>query len=184
MVEDQSTGVEFSRLVDAGEVKRAPRRIELSADEAARAAICARFAIEAVDRFDASISLRRTPVGLVHLQGAIEAEVVQQCVVSLEPVRSEISETFEIYYSEEGPGEASGDLPMDDELWPDPIVDGKIDVGEAATQQLCLALDPYPRREGVAHEGADTDPEPMPSRRPFAGLAEMALKRSDSDDER
>jgi len=184
MVESQSTGAEFSRLVDAREVQRTLRRIELRADERARKAIAARFAIQAVERFEVSISLRRTPIGLVHLQGSIEAEVVQECVVSLEPVRSEIRETFEAYFSEETPDEAGSDMTLDDESWPEPIEDGSIDVGEVATQQLGVALDPYPRRDGVAFGAGAAETEPAPAQGPFAGLADMVLKRPDSGGKR
>lgn len=184
MVERLSADVELSRLVDVSDIKRAPLRFQLSADGPARAAIAARFGIARIDRFEATLSLRRTPIGLVHLQGSIAANVIQECVVSLEPVQSEISQSFEIYYSEEAPGEPGGDLTMDDELWPDPIADGKIDIGEAATEQLGLALDPYPRRDGAAFEATVDDAQPGPSQRPFAGLAELASKRAGSKAER
>jgi uncharacterized metal-binding protein YceD (DUF177 family) len=178
MVGSPSTGAEFSRLVDVSEVKRTPWRAHLAADEAARAAIAARFGIEAVERFEADISLRRTPIGQIHLQGSIEADVVQECVVSLEPVRSAIRETFEVYYSEALQESAlGGDLTMDDELWPDPIADGKIDVGEAATEQLGLALDPYPRREGVEFKAPLADAGPASTQKPLAALAELAAKQ-------
>jgi uncharacterized metal-binding protein YceD (DUF177 family) len=181
MVETPSTGAEFSRLVDVSEIKRAPWRAELKADEAARVAIASRFGIVSVDRFEAVISLRRTPIGLIQLEGSIEAEVVQECVVSLEPIHSEIRETFEVYYSEAvSEAEVGGDLTMDDELWPDPVVDGKIDIGEAVTEQLGLALDPYPRREGVEFEAPSADGEPAFTQRPFAGLAELTAKPSRS----
>lgn len=181
MVESPSTDPEFSRLVEASEIGRTPRRTRLTADPAACAAIAARFGIEAVERFEADISLRRTPIGLIHLQGSIEADVVQKCVVSLEPVPSSIRETFEVYYSEaasEGP--PSGDLTMDDELWPDPVVDGKIDFGEAATEHLGLSLDPYPRRVGVEFEAVPADTEHTSTQRPFAGLAELVSKQRGS----
>jgi len=184
MVEGQSTDVEFSRPVDASEIKRTPWRIELRADAASRAAIAARFGILEIKSFVATISLRRTPIGLIHLQGSIEADVVQECVISLDPVRSKISQPFEIYYSEEAPSEASGDLTMDDEHWPDPILDGKIDVGEAATEQLALALDPYPRREGADFKAAVVAAEPEPTQKPFAALAELALKRPGTQEDR
>jgi uncharacterized metal-binding protein YceD (DUF177 family) len=185
MVEGPSTGAEFSRLVDVSEIKRTPWRAELKADEAAREAIAARFGLESVERFEACIAFRRTPIGLIQLEGSIEADVVQQCVVSLEPVRSEIRESFEVYYSETvGENEAGGDLTMDDELWPDPVVDGKIDIGEAATEHLGLALDPYPRREGVEFEAPSADGEPAPTQRPFAGLAELTAKSGRSKRER
>jgi len=177
MVESRSADPEFSRVVAVSDVTRSPWRAHLSADAAARTAIAARFGILAVERFEADASLRRTPIGLIHLQGSIEADVVQECVVSLEPVPATIRETFEVYYSEAAPeGQPGGDLTMDDELWPDPIIDGKIDVGEAATEHLGLALDPYPRRKGVAFEAAEADTEAPATEQPFAGLAELAGK--------
>ena len=177
MVERRSADPEFSRLVDVSEVKRSPWRARLSADEATRAAIAARFGILAVERFEADISLRRTPIGMIHLQGSIEAEVVQECVVTLESVPATIRETFEVYYSEAVvDDQPSGDLTMDDELWPDPIVNGKIDVGEAATEHLGLALDPYPRREGASFDATAPNAESPPTQRPFADLAALTAK--------
>jgi uncharacterized metal-binding protein YceD (DUF177 family) len=185
MVERLPTGAEFSRLVDVGEVKRTPFRAHLKADEATCAAIAARFQILAVERFEADIALRRTPIGLIHLQGSIDADVVQECVVTLEPLSSTIRETFEVYYSETAPDEQpGGDLTMDDEVWPDPIVDGKIDIGEAATEHLGLSLDPYPRREGVEFEAQPDDSQDTSTQRPFAGLAEPSGSLSPSKRDR
>jgi uncharacterized metal-binding protein YceD (DUF177 family) len=181
MVEKRPISAEFSRLVDVSEIKRTPWRTHLKADEAACAAIAARFAILAVERFEADISLRRTPIGLIHLQGSIEADVVQECVVTLEPVPSAIREDFEVYYTEapqDGPPE--GDLTMDDELWPDPVIDGKIDIGEAATEHLGLSLDPYPRREGAEFESQPDSGQDAPTQRPFANLADLKIKQGGS----
>lgn len=35
---------------------------------------------------------------------------------------------------------------------PDPITDGKIDLGTLASEFLTLGLDPYPRKPGVSFE--------------------------------
>ena len=185
MVERLPIAAEFSRLVDVSEIKRTPWRAHLKADEAARSAIAARFDILAVERFEADISLRRTPIGLIHLEGSIDADVVQECVVSLEPVPSTIQERFEVYYSEAPQdGQPGGDLTMDDELWPDPVLDGTIDIGEAATEHLGLSLDPYPRREGAELQTLPEDGEPEPKQRPFAGLAELTSKQRASKRDR
>ena len=57
---------------------------------------------------------------------------------------------------------------------PDPIVDGKIDLGALAAEFLALGLDPYPRKPGVAFD----PPEPQGGRdSPFAALAEPKKKR-------
>jgi uncharacterized metal-binding protein YceD (DUF177 family) len=178
MVERLPIDAEFSRLVDVSEIKRIPWRAHLKADDAARSAIAARFEIVAVERFEADVSLRRTPIGLIHLEGSIEADVVQECVVSLEPVPSTIRETFEVYYSEAEPESQPGvDLTMDDEMWPDPVIDGTIDVGEAATEHLGLSLDPYPRRDGAEFEALPDDSRRTQTQRPFADLAELAAKQ-------
>ena len=49
---------------------------------------------------------------------------------------------------------------LDGEDAPDPIVDGKIDLGALAAEFLALGLDPYPRKPGVAF---------APPRRPRGG---------------
>ena len=38
---------------------------------------------------------------------------------------------------------------IDDEDEPDPIIDGKIDLGALAAEFFALGLDPYPRKPGV-----------------------------------
>ena len=181
MVERLPISAEFSRLVDVSEIKRIPWRTHLKADKAVCSAIAERFDIVAVNRFEADISLRRTPIGLIHMEGSIEADVVQECVVSLEPVPSAIRETFEVYYTEAPQdGLPEGDITMDDELWPDPVIDGKIDIGEAATEHLGLSLDPYPRREGAEFEAQPDSNQEAPTQRPFANLAELKIKQGGS----
>ena len=43
---------------------------------------------------------------------------------------------------------------IDGEDPPDPIVDGKIDLGALAAEFFALGLDPYPRKPGVAFDAA------------------------------
>ena len=53
---------------------------------------------------------------------------------------------------------------------PEPIVNGRIDLGAVTAEFLALGLDPYPRKPGVAYEPA---PERDPADSPFAALAKM-----------
>ena len=99
---------------------------------------------------------------------------MQSCVVTLEPVPADIDETFTLFYTDEtAPAGHSVDLPMEDEAWPEPIVGGAIDIGEAVAQQLAVALDPYPRAPGATLDPRyDADQEAGPARaNPFAELA-------------
>jgi hypothetical protein len=53
---------------------------------------------------------------------------------------------------------------------PEPLVDGKIDLGALATEFLILGLDPYPRKPGAVF---DPPPEERSGDGPFAGLAKL-----------
>ncbi|WP_198378732.1 YceD family protein [Neoroseomonas rubea] len=140
-------------------------RIEARAEECA--ALAARFGIPAVERLSAGIRLRPEAGGTVFAEGHLSAEVVQTCVVTLEPVRQAVSEAIALRIL------APGAEPSDDPEGPDEIEaeDGTVDLGEAVAEQLSLALDPYPRAPGaelpVAGEGGAT-----PSG-PFAALAAL-----------
>ena len=54
---------------------------------------------------------------------------------------------------------------------PDVIVDGKIDLGALTAEALALALDPYPKKPGVAFVDV-MEPEDL-SESPFAALARL-----------
>ena len=54
---------------------------------------------------------------------------------------------------------------------PEPLGDGLVDVGEIVTQQLALALDPYPRAPG-SELPAEAAPA-TPAESPFRALAAL-----------
>src|SRR4051812_6777265 len=59
---------------------REGERVDLSADEGERAAICARLGLDAVDRLDAHATL--TPSGsAIRAQGRLAAALTQSCVI-------------------------------------------------------------------------------------------------------
>ncbi len=57
-----------------------------------------------------------------------------------------------------------------DEDEPDPVIDGKIDLGALTAEFFALGLDPYPRKPNASfdEEGANLEPEDLP----FAALAQ------------
>lgn len=162
---------EFSRPVSvARRHDFTPRRIE--ANEAERAALARRFDLVAIERLAAEVALEPAPRGAVKLVALLDAEVVQTCIVTLEPVPARVTERFEVIFAPEIDEEA--ELIVDEDA---PVVvplEGEsVDLGEAVAQQLSLALDPFPRKPdaalpGEAGEGAAS---------PFAALA--AWKRRD-----
>ena len=62
-----------------------------------------------------------------------------------------------------------------DEDEPDPIIDGKIDLGALAAEFFALGLDPYPRKPGVSFESPE---EAEATVSPFSALVSPAQKKS------
>jgi len=168
---------EFSRVLEIESLARGPvhRTIEASPEE--RAALARRFGLEGLDRLSASLTVEPLAAGMARLRGSLTAEVTQTCVVSLEPVHSVIENGFVLDFAAEEAqsGPAAVDLTLDDEDWPEPLVNGRIDLGEAVAQQLAMALDPYPRAPGatLAGTGDDVAPEDEAAGGPFSRLAEL-----------
>lgn len=173
---------EFSRLVQADSVQQREVVEVIEADEAERRALAERFELEGIDRLKATVRMTRTRGGeMVRVAGDLEAEVIQTCVVTLEPVRNTVQDSFEALFAPESlvpdySEEMEVDASILDEEIIEPIVNGRIDIGELTAQHLSLALDPYPRCPGVdLPEGAEVEEtEERPN--PFAALER--LKRS------
>ncbi|MHB2166015.1 YceD family protein [Alsobacter sp. R-9] len=145
--------------------------VEASPDE--RAALARDFGLVSIERLAARLHVDRRG-RVVRVTGDVEADVTQTCVVSLEPFPAQVREAIDLRFREtEGiEDEAAGEggeheVKLDD---PDPIVGGRIDLGEVTAEFVALGLDPYPRKPGVAFawtgEG-DGDPSP------FAALARL-----------
>jgi uncharacterized metal-binding protein YceD (DUF177 family) len=123
----------------------------------------------------ASFDIARQGKGL-RVDGEVTAAVEQTCVVTLEPMTSEIREPIDLVFMPPGGAapahaiEEEIDLAAADE--PEPLVDGVVDLGAAATEFLLLAIDPYPRKPGAVF---DTPNHEDTGTHPFAALA--ALKK-------
>src|SRR3546814_7135680 len=114
----------------------------LTANAAECRALAKRFGILAVLRLEARLEIRPDPVlaGCYVVSGQVDAEVEQACVVSLEPVRQRIAETFVRSFApaiagagtrNEGTGEAEADwLDPDAADPPDLLEDDRNEDGE------------------------------------------------------
>jgi len=146
---------------------------DIAASEPERAPLAHRFGLLALDRLEARIRLERLPGGLLRLAADLAADVVQECVVTLEPVASRLEDSFTLLYGE--PQNGAGEVVLSGEAeLVEPIPGSTIDIGEAVAQQLSLVLDPYPRAPGVVA------PTPAPGETkpdsPFAALAKWKRK--------
>jgi uncharacterized metal-binding protein YceD (DUF177 family) len=156
-----SRPIELSRLPPGGRTTMA-----ICASTTERAALGHRFGLLALDRLEARATLEWIAGKLVRLDAELSADVVQACVVTLEPVANRVEDHFTLLYR--GVGEVSDILVDGEAELVEPIVAGSIDIGEAVAQQLSLALDPYPRRPAAAAPATDAR---RPEDSPFAVLA-------------
>lgn len=146
---------EFSRPVSAERIGQRDQLHEIEATGAERAALAHRFDLVSVDAIRAAIRLRRVSRGLIEARGRYLAEIVQSCVVTLEPVPARICEEFRVYYTFR-PVAPQHEVVVSPEAAdpPEAIVGGMIDLGETVVQQMAMALDPYPRAPGAGLPGA------------------------------
>ena len=140
---------EFTRRVDVSRLPPGGTVYEVHATPAERAALAERFDLLALERLEAEVRLDRLSGGLLRLSAALKADVVQACVVTLEPVPDRIDEPFAVLYRAGAEaGETAVVLNGASELV-EPLPGDILDIGEAVAQQLSLALDPYPRAAGA-----------------------------------
>lgn len=150
------------------------RRLE--PDEAARGRIAKALDLASLEAFSADLSFR--PIDDVWiLKGRIEARAVQTCGLTLEPLPVEIARDFSLRLAEAVDADPEEvDVHLDDDT-PDPIEDGRIDLGQYVVEQLALSLDPFPRKPGAEF----VPPEPPADISPFAVL--KAFKAPDPQDQ-
>jgi hypothetical protein len=154
---------------------------DIAADAATRAAMADIVGLRDISSVRASFDLSLRSGGRVHVVGHLTARIGQTCVVTLEPIESDIDEDIDLIFApaeqiaqmtDELIGEESEIGKSDAPEPPEPIENGIIDLGRLATDVLFLAIDPYPRKEGAVFEQQITAADPEDH--PFAAL--KALK--------
>jgi hypothetical protein len=162
----------------ADNVSRAGVSREYKATAADCTAVAEYLGIQAVNRLSLTCRLSRRDSGRIRVRGTLEAEAVQACVVTCEPVTETVREDVEADFAAE-PDEESGETDlhvcMDDTGPPELMTSGRVELGALAVELLSLSLDPYPRAPGAEFR-APADDKDAAAASPFAALS--ALKRS------
>jgi uncharacterized metal-binding protein YceD (DUF177 family) len=173
-------------FVNAAQIPEGGLHREIEADVAVREAMADLAGVREISSARAAFDLTPNRRGRVHVAGTVRARVGQTCVVTLDPIDSEIDETVDLMFA---PSEhipqladlAHEALASEAEIpdGPEPMVDGVIDLGRLATDVLLLAIDPYPRKPGAVFEPevatADTEDHP------FAALKALQLEPKTPD---
>jgi uncharacterized metal-binding protein YceD (DUF177 family) len=127
----------------------------LEADERQRAVIADALDLAGLDALSFDYRLRRSGRDRFRLSGRLEAVVIQNCVVTLEPVENALSVNVDqefwppgdIVALEQSENMDEKEIALDG---PEPVEGSIIDVGQLVYETLASNLDPYPRKPGVA----------------------------------
>jgi uncharacterized metal-binding protein YceD (DUF177 family) len=127
-------------------------------------------------KWDARVEIKKLASNRFGLNVHLAADVIQSCVVSLEPVPGHLERDFsrEFIFVGTRPAETESEAVLDiaEEEGPEEIESLHVDLAAPVLEEFTLALDPYPRRPG-----AEFTPQIEPSdgsESPFAAL--KALK--------
>lgn len=170
----------FSYKINVAHLSAKPLLVTLEADDRERRTLAERWGVSSVEAVTAELEVSRWKRDGVRIKGTVEARLTQSCVVTLDPVTSQIVEKIEALFVPEGSRLARvetsdiGEMVVDAEGpdAPETFHGDTIDLAEICEEFIVLSIDPYPRLEGVEMppdlngESADEERES-----PFAGLS-------------
>lgn len=156
--------------------------VSIEADESQRAALASTHELLAVGHFSADLLARPWRGDGVRVSGKINADIVQACVVTLEPLDAHIDEEISALFVPEGSKLARleteiGEIVLDAEGadLPEPFAGDRLDLGAIAEEFFALAINPYPRKEGATFAPVAKDDEDEGDELP-SGPLQDALK--------
>jgi uncharacterized metal-binding protein YceD (DUF177 family) len=166
-----SAELPWSHEIEVAALPQEGRTFKLVPDEATRSKLAEHAEVLGVPELSVTIKVRPTAAG-AEATGELSGAVRQRCVVSLEEFDNPVSEQIEVDFADAAEDAAPEDEAEEDLERPDPIVDGKIDLGALAAEFLVLAVDPYPRKPGAQMPNLPGDEaENASGKSPFASLS-------------
>jgi uncharacterized metal-binding protein YceD (DUF177 family) len=161
--------------VAAEDIAESGKHIDLVADAETRAAVARAIGLRELPRLQATFDVSRYGAGGLRVVGRVSATIGQSCVVTLEPLASEIDEEVDLLFApqtatNDAGGEDAAATANDDNA--EPLVGGLVDLGTLTIEFLILGVDPYPRKPGAIFEPPQ---QATPDDSPFAALS--ALKQ-------
>lgn len=166
--------------IDVDSIPAAGHAVRIAASPSERQAIAREYGLLEVRSLGADLEVSRGTDKSVTVAGHIHAEIVQNCVVSLEPVAQQIDEEIDVRYVARGQAGLSAHKPGA-EVRGDPIAEppellsgDELDLGALVLEHFALGIDPYPRAPGAELPAEPDGPVGTPGESPFAVLAKLA----------
>lgn len=158
----------WSHPIRLADLARGPLSVRLEPDEAQRKALARTMNLVSLPRLVADLKIRPWLDG-AEISGRLTGVVEQVCGVTLDRFEQPLESEFELRMvpagspnapSESGAGEIELDLDAPDP--PDVLESDVIDLAAVATEQVALAIDPFPRKPGATFEYVPDKPEESP----------------------
>lgn len=178
----------LSRPITVGSLPSAGVEREIVATDAEREGLARAYGLREVRSLSADLTVTPGRDGIVAVVGHVRAEIVQSCVISLEPVEQSIDEEVSIRFAPEGspavpePAKPGAEVMIDPEAAdpPEPLSGPVLDLGAVTVEYFVLAIDPYPRAPGAEMPAELVEPPKNESDSPFAALARLTDKPAKS----
>jgi hypothetical protein len=175
-----ATAPPFEQFYDLADLSEAGADVAVETSVPERERIARWADVVSVEQFEGRVALRRLSASRFAYEAALSADIVQSCVVTLEPVHTHIAREFhrELHLTPAlkkaaAPG---GEVPVSvtEDDGPEEIASTRFDLAAPLLEEFSLAIDPYPRAPGVEFE-----PPPSAKARPdslFAVLKRLKAK--------
>lgn len=152
--------VEKSPISFEVSVARLPKKgmpVIIEATEAQREVLAKVHGLVSVERLRADLVVTSWKRNGIEVRGRVEADIVQSCVVTLDPVEGKVDEEVSAVFLPEDSklgresfglgGEIMIDVEGPDS--PETFSGDRIDIGALAEEFFGLGIDPYPRKQGA-----------------------------------
>ncbi len=137
-----------------------------AANPAECTALAAELGLVACHALIANYTIKARPGGAYRLDGKVDLDATQACVVTLEPLPARLAESFAVEFKpdvqvEENPG--GGDHAILDGPDIELLSSEGIPVGRIVFEVISGAVDPYPRKPGVDFDWSDPKAKDSPA---------------------
>ena len=170
---------EFSRPIILQELEQEVSSLHFEAEPAERTALANRFGLLELKSLTADVTLTKQESAdePLRIDAKFSAQLVQECVISLEPVPAKLEGSFACTFTISGTTEVDEfEIEVDPEAEdpPEILVDGQFDAGELIAEHFGLHINPFPKAEGAVFDASKVaSREEMDINNPFAMLEKL-----------
>lgn len=165
---------DFSYPLKIEDINQGEQTYKLRANKAQLETLREILQIPAVNYFEADIKLTfQKKKGVLDVSGEVRAGLTLISVISLDEFEKEYKSNFSLTYDTNATYEQIREIDEDieDDI-PDIVIDGKIDLGDIAIEQLALVMEDHPRKDGEEFTSVIEDDSPI-RENPFAVLSKL-----------